>query len=120
MPWAATITSAARYGYKNEPLEILDDAKHKNHRGRYTAVNLTNEDTIEFRLFRGTLKLNTFLATLQMADRICDVALNLSDEAVKEMSWTAFAAGCTQPELVQYLKERRLYVNEPVESEGEV
>ena len=27
---------------------------------------------------------------------------------------------CTQPELVRYLKERRLYVNEPVESEEEV
>ena len=36
------------------------------------------------------------------------------------MSWTTFfVSGCTQPELVQYLKERRLYVNEPVESEGE-
>ena len=77
---------AARYGYKNEPLEILDDAKHKNHRGRYTAVNLTNKETIEFRLFRGTLKLNTLLATLQMVDRICDVALHLSDEQLKDMS----------------------------------
>ena len=111
---------AARYGYKNEPKEILDDDKYKNCRGRYTAVNLTNDETIEFRLFRGTLKLNTFLATLQMVDRICDVALYLSDSEIKEMSWTTFVAGCTAPELVQYLKERRLYVNEPVESEVEV
>lgn len=36
------------------------------------------------------------------------------------MSWTTFVSGCTQSELVQYLKERRLYVNEPVESEAEV
>ena len=36
------------------------------------------------------------------------------------MSWTTFVSGCTPPELVQYLKERRLYVNEPVESEAEV
>ena len=36
------------------------------------------------------------------------------------MSWSDFASGCTQPELVQYLKERRLYVNEPVEAEVEV
>ena len=27
--------------------------------GRYTAVNLTNSDTVEIRMFRGTLKLNT-------------------------------------------------------------
>ena len=31
-----------------------------------------------------------------------------------------FVSGCTQPELVQYLKERRLYINEPVETEVEL
>jgi len=106
---------ASRYGYKAEPKDILDHAKSGGGRGRYTAVNLTNTDTVEFRLFRGTLKLNTILATLQLLDRICDVALHLSDDDLKGLSWTTFAAGCTAPELVQYLKERRLYVNEPVE-----
>ena len=105
---------AARYGYKDQPQEILDHAKKGYHAGRYTCVNLENENTIEFRMFRGTLKLNTLLATLQMVDRICDVALFMSDDEVKAMSWTTFVTGCTQPELVQYLKERRLYVNEPV------
>ena len=111
---------AARYGYKTEPQEILDDAKHKNNRGRYTSVNLTNTDTVEFRMFRGTLNLNSFLATLQLIDRICNVALFLSDSEIKDMPWSTFVSGCTAPELVQYLKERRLYVNEPVESEVEV
>lgn len=48
------------------------------------------------------------------------MALFLSDDEIKAMSWTTFVSGCTAPELVQYLKERRLYVNDPVESEGEV
>ena len=111
---------AARYGYKDQPKELLDHAKKSAHAGRYTSVNLTNKNTIEFRIFRGTLKHNTLIATLQLLDRICDVALFMSDEQVKAMSWTTFVSGCTQPELVQYLKERRLYVNEPVESEAEV
>ena len=111
---------ATRYGYKDQPKELLDHAKKGYHGGRYTSVNLTNTDTIEFRIFRGTLKYNTLIATLQLLDRICDVALYLTDDQVKAMSWTTFASGCTQPELVQYLKERRLYVNEPVESEEEV
>ena len=110
---------AARYGYKDQPKELLDHAK-KGNAGRYTSVNLTNTNTIEFRIFRGTLKYNTLIATLQLLDRICDVALFLSDDQIKEMSWTTFISGCTAPELVQYLKERRLYVNEPVESEGEI
>ena len=71
-------------------------------------------------MFRGTLKYNTVIATLQLVQRVCDVALCLSDEELKSMSWTTFVTGCTQPELVQYLKERRLYVNEPVEAEKEV
>lgn len=111
---------AARYGYKDQPREILDHAKSGRHAGRYTAVNLTNADTVEFRMFRGTLKYNTIVATLQLLDRICDVALFMSDDELKAMSWTTFVSGCTQPELVQYLKERRLYVNESVESEAEV
>lgn len=112
---------ANRYGYKDQPMEILDHAK-KGFRGvRYTAVNLTNTATIEFRLFRGTLKYNSFAATLQLVNRICDCAVCLSNEELKQMSWTTFAAGCTQyPELIQYLKERRLYVNDPVETEAEV
>ena len=112
---------AARYGYQTEPRDILIDAKNRYRRSRYTAVNLTNAETIEFRMFRGTLKLNTFLATIQLVDRICEIAVNLSDEELKNLSWTTIAAGCgDRPELVQYLKERRLYVNEPTESEEEV
>ncbi len=53
-----------------------------------------------------------------MVNRICDVALSLSDAELKAMPWTTFVAGCTEPELVQYLKERRLYVNDPVDDEG--
>lgn len=110
---------ASRYGYKECPKEILDHAK-KGSLGRYTAVNVSNDHTIEFRLFRGTLKLNTVIATLQMVDRICSVAMALDDDQLRAMSWTTFVTGCTEPELVQYLKERRLYVNEIVESEVEL
>lgn len=110
---------AARYGRKDDPKAVLDNAK-KEHYQRYKCVNLTNYSTIEFRMFRGTLKLNTLLATLQMVDRICDVALNLTDEEMQELTWTEFTVGCTAPELVQYLKERRLYVSEPIPAAEEV
>lgn len=110
---------ASRYGYKEQPKDILDHAK-KGGIGRYACVNLNNEHTIEFRLFRGTLKLNTLIATLQIVDRICDVAIFLSDDEIKELSWSSFVSGCIQPELIQYLKERRLYVNDLVESEVEL
>lgn len=75
---------ANRYGYKDNPAEVLDHAK-KGYGGRYTAVNITNWNTIEFRLFRGTLKRNTIIATLQLVNEICNVAFSLSDEAVKDI-----------------------------------
>lgn len=111
---------ASRYGLKEQPREILDHAKKGNHNGRYSCVNLENRETIEFRIFRGTLKWNTLIATLQLVNQICDLAISFSDEEIKAMPWTTFVSGCQSPELVQYLKERRLYINEPVTNEEEV
>ena len=63
----------------NSKKKILDKAKSGSN-GRYVAVNLNNYHTIEFRLFRGTLKLNTFIATLQMVETICNAAFSMSEE----------------------------------------
>lgn len=110
---------AARYGMEKTGKEILDKAK-KSGNGRYTAVNLCNYSTIEFRLFRGTLKLNTLFATLQLVNRIIDIAMYNSEGYIMAQSWTDFVADVTEPELIQYLKERRLYVNEEVVGEEDV
>ena len=113
---------AARYGYKEHPQEILDHAKKGSRGGRYSCINLQNTETVEVRIFRGTLKYNTLIATLELLDRLCDLALYCSDEEVKDLSWSGFAAAIpadTCPELIRYLKEQRLYVNEPVETEVE-
>jgi hypothetical protein len=110
---------AARYGYRENPGEILDYAKGDNST-RYACVNLNNHATIEFRIFRGTLKWNTLIAALQMVNRICDAALYSSDEEVQELSWTDLMSRIDEPELIQYLKERRLYINDAVSGEEEV
>ena len=65
---------AARYGMKLSPKAVMESAKDSR-AGRYIAVNLTNEDTVEIRIFRGTLKYNTLIATLQLVNSICDVAV---------------------------------------------
>ena len=86
---------------------------------RYTTVNLTNSDTVEIRMFRGTLKLNTLKATLQMVNHFVEVAVSMSDYQMQDMSWFDFLDEIKEPELIQYLKERRLYVNEPVTTSEE-
>ena len=109
---------AARYGMEKTGKEILDKAK-KGNTGRYAAINLCPYHTIEFRLFRGTLKLNTLLATLQLVNKICDVALSMSEAEIEQQSWRDFVMTITEPELIRYLKERQLYVNDEIETEEE-
>lgn len=108
---------AARYGFEKTGREILDKAK-KGNNGRYAAVNLMSWATIEFRLFRGTLKYNTLIAALELVNAICDLAINLSDEGMSKMSWSEFVDTLHEPELIQYLKERKLYVNEDICKRG--
>ncbi len=110
---------AARYGIEKTGKAILDKAK-KGNVGRYAAVNLCNYATIEFRLFRGTLKLNTLLATLQLVNKKCDMAISMTEEEIARQSWRDFAMTVNEPELLQYLKERQLYVNDEIETEDDL
>ena len=110
---------SARFGFEKTGKQILEKAKNGCN-GRYVAINLNNYHTIEFRLFRGTLKYNTFIATLQMVNHICDVAISFSEEGIDAMSWSEFVSSIEEPELIQYLKERRLYVNETVAESEEM
>ena len=110
---------AARYGYEKSGKDILDKAKQGN-LGRYAAVNVQNYSTVEFRLFRGTLKYNTLIAALELVDAICDLAVSLTDEGIERMSWSEFVGTLTEPELITYLKERKLYINEDIETQEEM
>ena len=98
---------AARYGYENSPKAIMDKAKKCNN-GRYAAVNLMNYSTIEFRLFCGTLKYSTFIATLELVNAIIETALYYSEEELHKLSWSEFVRRIDEPELITYLKERQL------------
>ena len=103
---------AAKYAtISNTTEETYKKAKDKQ-LGRYTAVNLENSDTIEFRLFRGTLRYDTFIAALQLVDEICRCAINMTDREFEEMTWNDFVSGIHDEELINYLKSKRLYVNE--------
>ena len=114
---------AAKYAtISSTILETYQKAKDKN-LGRYVAVNLANYQTIDFRIFRGSLRYETFIATLQLVDEICHLALRLHDYQMEELSWSEFVMRIdktAKPELIDYLKARRLYVNENVDSGMEV
>jgi len=105
---------AKRYGWKKTPTDVFNYAKSK-YKDRYVCINITNFSTVEFRIFKGTLEYKTIIAALQLVDAICDVALFLSDEEIKNFAWSRFATGLNKDKykiLIEYLKKLRLYVNE--------
>ena len=57
-----------------------------------------------------------FVELIQQAD---DQDADKDQQRAKHMSWFDFLDDITEPELIQYLKERRLYVNEPVNTSEE-
>ena len=84
---------------------------------------MQNYNTIEFRIFRGTLKYETFVATLELVHEICNRAIESTDREFETMCWGDFVKGIDKedkPCLINYLKSKELYINEPItESEDE-
>ena len=72
--------------YENKPEEIIKSMK-ENSLSRYYAVNLTNKNTIEFRMFRGTLNIDTFIATLELCNTLILTAKENTVSQIQTMKW---------------------------------
>lgn len=72
--------------YYQKPTDTIKAAKSCNV-NRYHAVNLTNENTIEIRLWRGTLNLATLKATLKFTDRLARLCKDTPTTQLWKMSW---------------------------------
>lgn len=67
-------------GSKKEENSIIElYGKYKDH-GKRAALNLQHKDTIEFRMFKSTLKYETFILTLEFVKDIIDFAKSASIE----------------------------------------
>lgn len=62
-------------------------ATHEDYFGRYYFLNLTNENTVEIRLWRGTFRPETFEATLRFTYRLAELARDTSIVDLAKMSW---------------------------------
>lgn len=106
---------AKRYLASDESLECLHEPEKEllyraKSWGKYFAINLEHSHTIEFRVFRGTLKYNTFVATLQFVDVITDLVVARRTRDIQNLSWEEFAdlLRVHSRELEQYMRERGL------------
>jgi hypothetical protein len=85
-------------------------AKKENGENRYYAINFRNSNTIEIRIFRGTLKLLSFYATLQFVHHLCYYLREKDTKELQKSTWVGFVDSVPEwmIELKQYLKEKGL------------
>lgn len=80
---------------------------------RYRALNLLNRNTIEFRLWRGTLNPVTFMACLQLTNNLVQFAMNKGFKEVCESEWKELIQMNEFNELIEYAATRNLSEEEP-------
>lgn len=92
-------------GSKKEENSLVElYGKYKDH-GKRAALNLQHKDTIEFRMFRSTLKYETFILTLEFVKDIIDFAKSASIEEIELIKW-ADLMKLFSPALRNYYTER--------------
>lgn len=60
---------------------------------RYMCVNLTNQNTIEVRIFKGTLNATTFMTILEILNKMVIKANELTLESTENIEWKSFLGG---------------------------
>lgn len=113
----ASVDYCRRYFDDSEITKDSQDMMQKfngKRQERYKNVNLLNRNTVEFRIFRSTLKENTFYATLQFVEAIVKIANKYSLDDILEKDFLDYEeiADSSKKELCRYLIERGLVVPE--------
>lgn len=93
------------YGKPVNYKAYIDEAKH-GYPDRYFAVNIANDNTIEIRLWRGTLNLNTLRATLKFTARLAQLAKDKTTVELAKMSFKDILGD--DPDIIAYARTRNL------------
>lgn len=97
------------FDVKDTELDIADKLKKYRNQGRYQAVNIRNTRTVEFRVFRGTLNMETFYATLDFVDLVCNYCRDTDLKVLVDATWADLLAyRPLSDDLRGYLERRHL------------
>ena len=88
--------------------ELAGMALRTRNYGRYQAVNLCNEETVELRFFRGTLKRDTIIASLQLASNLTKYAMTHTPTECINANWADVVSVEQFKELNAYCQSRGL------------
>ena len=93
---------------EDDDIDAVEKSK-KTATDRYKAVNLCSRNTVEFRFFKGTLKRDTIIASIQWVDRIIQYCRNTQLKDLFSATWEDVFGNTGHEELTSYLKQRNLY-----------
>lgn len=98
---------------ESENEQILKYSKGKYNDTRYTAINLQNSNTIEFRIFRGTLHFESFMKNLEFVFSFADYIRQCSIGDVNLKSYLKYVASHkkTYKNLFNYLEAKNVHCN---------
>jgi hypothetical protein len=77
---------------------------------KYQIVNLLHKDTVEFRLFKGTLKYETFIATLEFIRNLVYLCKNKPLEQIQMVTFEEIIYYLDSEYLIEYIKERGIKI----------
>lgn len=89
---------------QNEDSIVELYGKYKD-KGKRAALNLQHKDTIEFRMFKSTLKYETFILTLEFVKDIIDYSKSVDIEEIELAKWSDLM-NCFSSELRKYYEFR--------------
>lgn len=78
---------------------------------RYRAINLQNRNTIEFRIFKGSLNGVTFYATLALVDGLVRWCKQHTSTETHTVTWDGLLAWINDADVNTYWGTRRCYLN---------
>lgn len=90
---------------KDEKSVVELYGKYKNNSSKYVALNLKHSESIEFRCFKGTLKYETFILTLEFVKNIIDFAKAINIEEIELIKWEDLM-NTFSDELKEYYNDR--------------
>lgn len=84
--------------------------------GHHRALNLENHNTIEFRIFKGTLNFDTFMASLELVNNIATLCFDLNIP-LEKITWKKLTSG---EYVSKYVQDNNIFTNRKVVDTSEV
>lgn len=84
------------------PLDLYAKSRESD---KYGAINLKHKDTVEIRIFKGTLNYETFICTLEFVNKMVHIAKETDIYNIQSITWNNILEHFSE-DLISYIKNR--------------